>query len=47
MHLKVGKIYKLEKKIGSGSFGEIYSAINTKNNQEVTIYYIKYAIKLE
>jgi hypothetical protein len=35
MDLKIGKIYKLQCKIGSGSFGEIYSAININTNEEV------------
>jgi serine/threonine protein kinase len=40
MDLKVGKVYKLTKKLGAGAFGEIFHAINTKTNEE-------YAIKLE
>lgn len=40
MNLKVGKIYKLTKKIGQGAFGEIFLAINTKTEEE-------YAVKLE
>jgi casein kinase 1 len=40
MELKVGKIYKLTKKLGSGAFGEIFHAINVKTNEE-------YAVKLE
>ena len=35
MSIIVGKIYQLKQKIGSGSFGEIYIALNTKNKQEV------------
>ena len=40
MELKVGKCYKLTKKLGSGAFGEIFHAINTKTNEE-------FAVKLE
>ena len=39
-NLKVGKIYKLTKRIGQGAFGEIFLAINTKTDEE-------YAVKLE
>ena len=38
--LTVGKIYQLKKKLGSGAFGEIYLALNTRNQNE-------YAVKLE
>lgn len=40
MEIKVGKFYKLTKKIGSGAFGEIFHGINVKTNEE-------YAIKME
>ncbi|KAG0484883.1 hypothetical protein HPP92_008962 [Vanilla planifolia] len=33
----VGKKYKLVRKIGSGSFGEIYLGFNMQNNEEVAI----------
>lgn len=36
---KVGKFYELKKKIGSGSFGEIFKAINSKNGEEVIFLY--------
>ena len=36
----IGSKFKLLNKIGSGSFGEIYQAINTENNEE-------FAVKLE
>lgn len=39
-NLKVGKIYKLTKRIGQGAFGEIFLAINTKTSED-------YAVKLE
>ncbi|XP_044001699.1 casein kinase I-like [Aphidius gifuensis] len=35
--LWVAEKYKVIKKIGSGSFGEIYNAINTSNGEEVAI----------
>ena len=37
MEINVGKNFKIMKKLGSGAFGEIYHAINTKNNLEVAI----------
>lgn len=33
----VGEKYKLKRKIGSGSFGDIYLAINCQNGEEVAI----------
>ena len=38
--LTVGQTYELRKKLGSGAFGEIYLAFNTKDKKE-------YAVKLE
>ena len=38
--LKVGKYYELKHKLGSGAFGEIYLAHNTKDD-------LDYAVKLE
>jgi serine/threonine protein kinase len=40
MEFKVGKIYKMNKKIGNGAFGEIYEGQNL-NTKEII------AIKLE
>lgn len=37
MELRVGNKYKIGKKIGSGSFGDIYLGINISNNEEVAI----------
>lgn len=37
MEIKIGKQFKLTKKLGSGAFGEIYHAINLKNNMEVAV----------
>ena len=38
--LKVAKTYELKTKLGSGAFGEIYMARNSKDKKE-------YAVKLE
>jgi serine/threonine protein kinase len=35
MNIKIGKIYQINKKIGNGSFGEIYEATNLKSNELV------------
>ena len=37
MDLKVGGKYRLGRKIGHGSFGDIYLAINVQNNEEVAV----------
>jgi len=37
MELRVGGKYRLGRKIGSGSFGEIYLGTNIQNNEEVAI----------
>ncbi|KAM3128380.1 hypothetical protein pb186bvf_019508 [Paramecium bursaria] len=37
MDSKIGKTFKLTKKLGSGAFGEIFHGINLKNNVEVAI----------
>ena len=37
MELRVGGKYTLSKKLGSGAFGDIYSGVNVKTNEEVAI----------
>ena len=37
MEIRVGGKYKIAKKLGRGSFGDIYSGINLKTNEEVAI----------
>jgi serine/threonine protein kinase len=37
MELKVGKVYRLGPRIGSGSFGDIYSGTNVVSSEEVAI----------
>lgn len=37
MELRVGKKYRLGRKIGSGSFGDIYLGINMTTGEEVAI----------
>jgi len=37
MEILVSKTWKLNRKIGSGAFGEIYNATNVKTNEEVAI----------
>lgn len=37
MEIRVGGRYKLTKKLGEGSFGAIFHAINIKTNEEVAV----------
>ena len=37
MEIRVGGKYKIDKKLGHGSFGALYSGINIKTNEEVAI----------
>jgi serine/threonine protein kinase len=38
MHtITVAKTYQLKKKLGAGAFGEIFLALNLKNNTEVAV----------
>ena len=37
VNTKIGKVYLIKCKIGSGSFGDIYEALNTLTNEEVII----------
>ncbi len=37
MEVKVGKTFKLTKKLGSGAFGEIFHGYNLKTNMEVAV----------
>ena len=37
MEVKVGKTFKLTKKVNSGAFGEVFLGINEKTNMEVAI----------
>jgi serine/threonine protein kinase len=37
MELRVGNKYRLGRKIGSGSFGDIYIGTNIANGEEVAI----------
>ena len=37
VEMNIGKNFKITKKLGSGAFGEIYQALNVKNNLEVAL----------
>ena len=37
MDLRVGRKYRIGRKIGSGSFGDIYLGLNTTTGEEVAI----------
>jgi len=37
MEVKIGRSFKLTKKLGSGAFGEIFHGINLKTNMEVAV----------
>jgi serine/threonine protein kinase len=42
----IGRIYfkkfKVIKKIGQGSFGQVYAGINTKNNEQVALKFVNF-----
>ena len=46
MELRVGGKYKLTKKLGSGAFGDIYSGINIKTNEEVAVKLVSLLIPM-
>jgi len=37
MEIKVGKTFKLTKKVNQGAFGEVYHGINLSNGMEVAV----------
>ena len=37
VELRVGGKYRFIKKLGGGSFGDIYTGVNIKSNEEVAI----------
>ena len=37
MEIRVGGKYKLLKQLGEGAFGQLYSGVNIKTNEEVAI----------
>ena len=37
MEIRVGGKYKIDKKLGKGAFGALYSGFNIKTNEEVAI----------
>ena len=37
MEIRVGGKYKIAKKLGGGAFGDLYSGINIKTNEEIAI----------
>ncbi|CDW90770.1 casein kinase i [Stylonychia lemnae] len=46
MELRVGGKYKFTKKLGNGAFGDIYSGVNIKTNEDVAIKLLQYEAKL-
>ncbi len=46
MELRVGGKYKFTKKLGNGAFGDIFSGINIKTNEEVAIKLVSLQINL-
>ena len=41
MELRVGSKYRLGRKIGSGSFGDIYLGVNIQTEEEVAIKLVR------
>jgi len=37
MEIRVGGKYRVDKKLGSGAFGDLYSGFNIKTNEEVAV----------
>ena len=44
--LIIGNQYKLKKKIGSGSFGEIYQCVHVKTKEEAAVKLEKITVRL-
>jgi len=42
MELRVGGKYRFSKRLGSGAFGDLYSGVNIKTNEEVAIKLVGY-----
>ena len=46
MKIIVGTKYQLKERLGMGSFGEIYSGINTKTGEEVAFKLERFSAKM-
>ena len=42
MELRVGGKYRFSKRLGQGAFGDLYSGVNIKSNEEVAIKLVSF-----